>query len=61
MDSMMSMMMGGDDKLKKEETAMMADMKKLKCPSGKAMEEELRAKAQSLLEIDEDKERTFDL
>ena len=59
--TMMSMMMGGDDKLKKKETAMMADMKKLKCPSEKAMEEELRAKAQSLLEIDEDKERTFDL
>ena len=39
----------------------MADMKKLKCPSEKEMEEELKAKAESLLEIDEDKERTFDL
>jgi len=59
-NSMMTMLMG-DSKSLLAEAAVKADMKKLKCPTEKEMEKELRAKAESLLEIDEDKERTFDL
>ena len=39
-------MLKGEKKFKKAEAALKADMKKLKCPSEKEMEKELKAKAQ---------------